>query len=125
MIVAIIAGVFGAGWGFQFLYYRYEKRKRGAESKIAVLNADAKEDEIRDKKLLDAYDMNMKLQDIVNKEREARIELIRENTRLKLKLADKDEKLLLAEFAKCTRDGCRDRIPPRIADVTQFNFKKQ
>lgn len=123
-IIAIIAGIFGAGWGFQFLYYRYERRKREAESKAAELDVDAKGDTMRNKMLSDAYEMNMKMQVIIDKERDARIELIRENTDLKLKLADKDEKVLLAEFAKCTRDGCMNRIPPRIKDISQFTSNK-
>lgn len=121
IILTALTGIFGIGWGAQFLWYRHEKRKREAETRDAEIDVDRKEDELRDKRLSDAYEMIMKTQDMVNREREARLDLVHENTQLKLQLAEKNERLLLAEFARCTRDGCTNRIPPRIADACRLH----
>lgn len=112
-IVAIVAGVFGAGWGLQFLYYRYEKRKRGAESKTAELDADAKEDELRDAKLVRAYEQIEKLQIIVDREREKWVHIAQELTAVKKELIDANDAKELAEKDKCTVSGCINRVPPR------------
>lgn len=113
-IVAIVAGIFGAGWGLQFLYYRYEKRKRGAESKTAELDADAKEDELRDAKLVRAYEQIEKLQIIVDREREKWVKLSVELSEVKAELMREAEARKFAETDRCTVIGCENRCPPRI-----------
>ena len=112
-VFAVIAGVFGAGWGLQFLYYRYEKRKRGAESKIAELDADAKEDEMRNTKLIQAYETVVKLQSVVDTERRRWIAISVELSELKFELLQEKEARRFAEHDKCTVKECENRCPPR------------
>ena len=112
-IIGIIAGVFGVGWGFQFLYYRYEKRKRGAEAKIAALDADAKEDAYNEAELKRAYDRIVQIQDIANRERDKWAALAVELSELKLQLLQEKEARAIADRDKCTVVGCEHRIPPR------------
>lgn len=120
-LAAVAAGVFGAGWGIQFLYYRSEKRKREAETRrheaetrIIELNADAKENAYWDEELKQAYERITHLQNIVNREREKWEALAVEMSGLKMKLLKEKEARELAEYNMCTRRGCDKRCPPRI-----------
>lgn len=113
-IFAIAAGVFGAGWGMQFIHYKQEQRKRKAESKTAELDADAKEDAIRDAKLVKAYETVIKLQSIVDTEREKWAALAVELSEVKSELMREKEARRLAEHEKCTVIGCVGRQPPRV-----------
>ena len=115
--LAILAAVFGTGWGLQLLYLGYEKRRRGAESKIAELDADAKEDAIRDAKLKQAYDRIVQLQDIIDWERDKWVALADEARELKIELLQEKEARRFAERDKCSVEGCEKRQPPRIKIV--------
>ncbi len=114
IILAIIAGVFGTGWGIQFLWYRYERRQRAAATKASEIDVEAKEDEMRDAKLVRAYDQIVKLQEIVDKERGRWIAIATELSEVKAELIRENEARKLAEKNKCTRDDCTERVPPRI-----------
>lgn len=110
---AVLAVVFGAGWGVQFIFYKYEKRDRNAKSKSAEIDVDAREDEIRDQKLLRAYDTVVKLQGIVDTEREKWVAISVELSEVKLELAREREARKMAEFGRCDAEGCDFRTPPR------------
>lgn len=113
-ILAFLAAALGGGWLAQILFMRYEKRKKAAESKDAEIDVDAKEDMIRDKKLSDAYDRIVQLQEIADKERDKWVKVSEELTEMKLEVLREREARKLAEFSKCTVSGCPNRQPPRI-----------
>lgn len=113
-IVAIIAVVFGTGWGLQFLYYTYEKRKKGAAAKTAELDVDAKEDAMKDAMLRQAYDRIIQLQEIADKERDKWVKIAEELSRIKLELLQEKEARQIAERDMCSVVACENRCPPRI-----------
>lgn len=112
-ILTILTATFGGGWLIQLLFMRYEKRKKALEVKNAEISVDEKEDIIRDKKLSDAYDTIVNMQEIVNLERNKWTEIARELSGVKRELLKEKEARQLADFDKCTVSGCMDRIPPR------------
>lgn len=123
IILTVISGVFGTGWAAQALYFRYERRKRETEAKTAEIDVDAREDEIRNKKLIDAYDTIVKTQELLNKERDMRMELFSDNTDLKLQLAQAKEQIILVEFARCDKESCGHRTPPRVLNADKLMIK--
>lgn len=112
-LLTILTAVFGGGWIAQVLFMRHEKRKKAAEAKDAEIDVDEKEDRIRDQKLSGAYDTIIRLQQVVNAERDKWIELAKEVSALKSELLREKEARQLAEFDKCTVQGCNNRMPPR------------
>lgn len=112
-LLTILAAVFGGGWLTQVLYMRYEKRKKHAETRTAEIDVDIKEDQVRDAKLVRAYEQIVELQSIVDQERGKWVALAKEISEIKQKLLKEREARELAEFDKCTKTGCTDRIPPR------------
>ena len=112
-ILPYLTAIFGGGWLAQFVYFRLERRKKKAETKEAEIDIDKKEDELRDKKLSDAYDTIVRLQGIVNAERDKWIRMAEEISSLKQQLLEEKEARQLAEKDKCTVFGCLDRQPPR------------
>lgn len=114
-IFAIAAGVFGAGWGMQFIHYKQEKRKREAEARNSELDVGAKEDAIRDAKLKQAYERIVQLQDIADKERDKWAALAVELSGLKFELLREKEARALAEMNICSVVGCENRCPSRVS----------
>lgn len=112
-ILTILATIFGGGWLAQILFMRYERRKKAAETKNAEIDVDDKEDRLRDKKLSDAYDQLVKMQEIINIERGKWIKFAEEITALMEELLREQEARRLAEYDKCTVQGCASRKPPR------------
>ena len=118
-IWAALSGIFGIGWGAQFLYYRYEKRKREAELKSSEIDVDAKEDATRNAKLAQAYERIVQLQGIADKERDKWVAIAEELSDVKLELLRERELRRVADFDKCTRLACPNRTPPRTNEKTE------
>lgn len=93
--------------------------KNKAENKLAVMEADRKEDEIRDAQLLKAYDQIKKLQEQVDMERDKWINLSEKTGRLIEQLREAIEARRLAEYEKCTVPDCPLRVPPRKHELNK------
>lgn len=112
-LLAVLTAVFGGGWIAQILFLRYEKRKKAAETKGAEIDIEEKEDRLRDEKLSKAYDQITSMQAIVDVERNKWMVIARELSDVKRELLREQEARQLAEYDKCTMQGCKNRIPPR------------
>ena len=112
-ILGILAAAFGSGWMIQIAFYQYEKRKRRAEAKNAEIDLDAKQDEMHDKQLDNAFKQIVELQEIIDTERNQWIELAKKVVQLKTELIAEREARQLAEYERCTVHPCSSRQPPR------------
>lgn len=113
VVLTVLAGAFGGGWLLQVLFYRYERRKKAAETASVELDFDMKHDEMRDRQAEKTYGQIVELQGIVDSERDKWIELAKRVVVLKMELLDEREARKTAEFDRCTVAGCDRRVPPR------------
>lgn len=120
-ILGILAAAFGSGWMIQIAFYQYEKRKRRAEAKNAEIDLDAKQDEMHDMQLDNAFKQIVELQNIVDTERNKWIELAKKVVQLKTDLLAEKEARQLAEYDKCTVKNCPSRTPPRKKEKSNIS----
>lgn len=120
-ILGILAAAFGSGWAIQIAFYQYEKRKRKAEAENAEIDLDAKQDELRDKQLDNAFKQIIELQKIIDTERNKWIEISKELVRLKTELIAEREARQIAEYEKCTVHPCSMRKPPREKEKSNIS----
>ena len=113
-LLSILTTVCGTGWGVQFIYYRYERRKRKAEVESLELDLDEKHDKMQDQMLDNAYKQIVELQGIADSEREKWIDLSKKISAMKIELLDEREARMIAEHDKCTVQTCLQRQPPRL-----------
>lgn len=120
-ILGILAAAFGSGWMIQIAFYQYEKRKRRAEAKNAEIDLDAKQDEMHDRQLDNAFKQIVEMQEIIDTERNKWIELAKKVVQLKTELIAEREARQLAEYEKCTVHPCSMRKPPRKKEKSNIS----
>lgn len=117
MVRTVIDLVMGSGIVGLLLFYRLKQRREHAatteaEAKAAEAELDVNKAHIEhlSRQLIDSLADNAKVQDIVSKQRDRIVELMRQLGELELKLMEEERRRMQAERQVCTAENCVGRV---------------
>lgn len=123
LIKWIISSALGTGWLLTFLFYRSKKRKANAEADKEEMSVDFDQISHLKEEIQDAYTVNEKQQEIINRVRMTNIEQQKKINELELKVVELDRRLKMSDYNKCIVENCCDRIPKREDDLCKHKTK--
>lgn len=117
MVRTVIDLLMGSGIVGMLLFYRLKQRRESAatltaEAKAAEAELDVNKAQIEhlSRQLIDSLADNAKVQDIVSKQRDRIVQLMRQLGELELKLMEEERRRKQAERRVCFADNCAERV---------------
>lgn len=104
----LISAVLGQAW-----FYKSKKRKQNAEADMSEFDTKVAQINHFSTQLKEAYAEIDRMQGIIDRIRGELIEGGRKLAEARLELVKVQEHLAIAEYNRCDRPGCPERIPPR------------